>query len=308
MAEGDALARMKHRADQEAVFRTMEWAVKLPRIRTAKGHVDHILHRVAVVLALHADGRTGENAFPSQKTIAEFCGADSLSAVADALARGEELGLWDAEEDASPWGTVQWRLAVEDDGVIERLEKAEEERLAHKRSLKAAKNRRAYGNRAGIQPQSTGSESFSPSGPGLQPQWTKSSVPVDHVLRPSGQGLQPQPGLDNQPSSPALVDQPSSTGPLDATPPPDGGDRVRTQSESKVARKRAFVRGLPAAYQAGFVTDEDLLAIVTADTTALTEEQTVALGANSDCPSDTDEHQWAWLAARPSHTSPTPEG
>ncbi|WP_336158170.1 hypothetical protein [Amycolatopsis sp. VC5-11] len=260
MAEGDALRRLKHRYDDQAAFRAMEWAVKLPVIRTAKGHVDHVLHRVAVVLALHADGRTGENAFPSQKTIAQFCGADSLSTVADALERGEDLGLWASEEDASPWGTVQWHLAIDDDGLLLRLEKAENERLERKRSQRAAKNRRQYENRVGIQPQSTGSESFSPSGLGIQPRTTGYSAPVDGGFSPSGPGIQPRPALDNQPTTPATLDQPSSTSPREQRTPPAalGGGVGRDRACGARESGRVWVRGLVNAVAAGLVPDDEL--------------------------------------------------
>lgn len=236
MAEGDALARMKHRYDEDASFRTMEWAVKLPVIRTAKGHVDHLLHRVAVVLALHADGRTGENAHPSQKTIAQHCGADSLSTVADALARGEALGLWEADEDMSRWNTTQWHLAIEDDQLIERLENAELTREEHKRQQKADQWSR-YKARQG---QSTGTapkKARRVSGQAPQGQSTSTAGSVDRHRSSSGQVPQGLPGLDNQPSMTSPRDLPSVDLPVGtATSPAAPGD-------GPVVARRPFDRG-----------------------------------------------------------------
>lgn len=285
----------------ESVFRAIDWALELPVIRDGQGRVDRVLHAVAVALARKADGRTGADAWPSYRTLAQLAKVESESAVADALARGEALGLW-ADEGYSTWNTVAWQLNIDDESVIERLEKLEQERFHHKRQLKSAKNQRHYARKTRL----GGSEEFSPTSGGLKTRLGGSSAPATMVLRPSGHGLKTQRAPDNQ----SYVTSPGDTSPSDQSgrpvTPPNGGDRVRTPSVAKVARKRAFVRGLPAAYQAGFVTDEDLLAIIETDTTALTEAETVALGANSDCPIDTDENQWAWLAARPSPTSPYP--
>ncbi|WP_236789660.1 hypothetical protein [Amycolatopsis sp. GM8] len=177
-------------------------------MRTQKGHVDHRLKLLAMVMAVHADGDTGRNIKVGQRRLAREVCVDERT-IRDLLERGRELGLWWAEDEASDWMTTVWALAVDDDAVIERLEKAEQERAEHQRTRRSKINARHYEKR---KTESTRSEPKTRS--------TGSYDQVDPVLRPPEPSLKTGSGPDNHPlktipSTSPQEDQPQNL-PFDA--------------------------------------------------------------------------------------------
>lgn len=264
MPAENALARWT-RASNGGAFRAVRWALALPTIRTGRGHTDDKLRMVAFVLAVHADGETGENSFPGLERIAREAHLSGKKEATEVLARGEELGLWESEEDASEWGTTQWCLAIDDAELFVRLEKMELERTEHKRQQKSSQWTR-YRARQG---QSTDPARNSEDGvtgrrvsaPVLQGHSTGTAGSVDSPCRVSAPVLQGLPRPTNQPSGPALADQPSGPALAARRTPPSAspnGDRVHSPQSGQSKEPRRFVRGLENAFAAGMVSRQEL--------------------------------------------------
>lgn len=127
---------------QRTSFRATIWAAQLPIIRNERGQAIHALKKVAMVLASHADGETGENAFPGLERIAREAWLSSKKEAADVLHLGKEIGLWTEDEDESEWGTSIWHLAIDDLDLVTRLEADEERNQERKRQINADKQAR----------------------------------------------------------------------------------------------------------------------------------------------------------------------
>lgn len=108
-----------------SAFRTRDWADDMPPIRTLKGHVDHLAHRVLQHLARRAKP-DGTDAYPAVQTLAIRLGVERRE-VRRALETLEKAGLIvDCGE--SDYGTTIWHLQVDDPGPIERLQMLNQER------------------------------------------------------------------------------------------------------------------------------------------------------------------------------------
>lgn len=167
----------------------LHWALKLPSIRDGRGARDRAAHELLHFLALHADFKTGEGAFPSVQAMAEAIGADRAF-VRRKLATLEQLGLiqrMDVEEIAElleerkaaqgkavptswadmPGGTQDyyarrfdpedggqsaWSLAIDDAQVWNELEKAEHERQLVAQEKTRARHKRHNHLRYGTPP------------------------------------------------------------------------------------------------------------------------------------------------------------
>lgn len=172
-----------------AELSALHWALKLPSVRDGRGARDRAAHELLHVLALHADFKTGEGAFPSVQSMAEAIGADR-SFVRRKLAVLEELGLiramdieeiaelledrkaaqgktavtdWDSMAggtqdyyasrfDPEEGGQTAWALAVDDEALWERLAKTEAERQQVAQEKTKTRNKRHNHKRYGTPP------------------------------------------------------------------------------------------------------------------------------------------------------------
>jgi len=137
----NALAR-HIKQGQRSSFRATVWAAQLPVIRNERGQAIHALKKVAMVLASHADGETGEGAFPGLQRIADEAWLASKKEAADTLHLGKELGLWTEDEAESQWGTAIWHLNIDDVELVTRLEADEIRNQERKRQINADKQAR----------------------------------------------------------------------------------------------------------------------------------------------------------------------
>lgn len=127
---------------QRSSFRATVWAAQLPVIRNERGQAIHALKKVAMVLASHADGETGEGAYPGLERIAREAWLSTKKEAADVLHLGKELGLWTEDEEESEWGTAIWHLAIDDLDLVQRLEQDEVLNQERKRVINADKQAR----------------------------------------------------------------------------------------------------------------------------------------------------------------------
>jgi hypothetical protein len=127
---------------QRSSFRATVWAAQLPVIRNERGQAIHALKKVAMVLASHADGDTGEGAYPGLERIAREAWLSTKKEAADVLHLGKELGLWTEDEEESEWGTAIWHLAIDDLDLVQRLEEDEVLNQERKRVINADKQAR----------------------------------------------------------------------------------------------------------------------------------------------------------------------
>lgn len=140
MADNALVRHMKQ--EQRTAFRATIWAAQLPVIRNERGQAIHALKKVAMVLASHADGETGEGAYPGLQRIADEAWLASKKEAADTLHLGKELGLWTEDEEESKWGTSIWHLNIDDVELVTRLEADEIRNQERKRQINADKQAR----------------------------------------------------------------------------------------------------------------------------------------------------------------------
>jgi hypothetical protein len=121
-------------------FRVRDWADDMPPIRTMKGHVDHLAHRVLHHLARRANGTSGIGAWPTIQAMSVRFGVERRD-VRRALETLEKLGLI-ADHGESEHGSTVWHLQVEDPAPLQHLRMLEKERSAALSRANAARQAR----------------------------------------------------------------------------------------------------------------------------------------------------------------------
>jgi hypothetical protein len=234
---------------KDSDFPAWDWATYLPPIRDGRGARDHLAHDLLKILARVADWKTGLGAFLSVQTLADTMGMDeslirrklaflvqegairrmSVEEIAErgegkkhaggktvpvdweSMAGGTQdlyTERWDPE--VNPRAVAMWALAVDDEALWDRLEKAKYERQLTSKTKVLDKHKRHNAKRYGTPPpEAPRKERVPKAAPPVVQVQEAPDEPAQPQQKPNfGRGIPKQlPAADPEPMTPNLAEQ-----------------------------------------------------------------------------------------------------